>query len=42
MNKSRLSDQIAEQLESIIAEGGLEVGQRIPSERKLEIGRAHL
>ncbi|MBT3308812.1 MAG: FCD domain-containing protein [Gammaproteobacteria bacterium] len=35
MNKSRLSDQIAEQLESIIAEGGLEVGQRIPSERKL-------
>mgnify|MGYP003979937713 CR=1 FL=1 len=31
MNKSRLSDQIAEQLESIIAEGGLEVAQRFTS-----------
>ena len=35
MKKSRLSDQIAEQLEQMIAEGGIEVGQRLPSERKL-------
>lgn len=35
MNKNRLSDQIAEQLEAMIADGGLEVGQRLPSERKL-------
>jgi DNA-binding FadR family transcriptional regulator len=35
MKKSRLSDQIAEQLEQMIAEGGIETGQRLPSERKL-------
>lgn len=35
MNKNKLSDQIAEQLEQMIAEGGVEVGQRLPSERKL-------
>lgn len=35
MNKSKLSDQIAEQLEQMIADGGLEVGQRLPSERTL-------
>lgn len=35
MKHSRLSDQIAEQLESMIIEQGLKAGERLPAERQL-------
>jgi len=35
MNKIRISDQIAETLEHMIADGSMQPGQSLPSERKL-------
>jgi DNA-binding FadR family transcriptional regulator len=35
MKKTRLSDQIAEQLETMIATQGLKPGDRLPAERQL-------
>ena len=35
MQKETLSERIAEQLEAMIAEGGLKAGERLPAERQL-------
>lgn len=35
MKHSRLSDQIADQLETMIIEQGLKAGERLPAERQL-------
>ena len=35
MKKNTLSDQIAEQLENMIADGSLHPGERLPAERTL-------
>lgn len=35
MERIRIADQIAEQLEAMIAEGGLKAGDRLPAERQL-------
>ncbi|MET0082373.1 MAG: GntR family transcriptional regulator, partial [Sedimenticola sp.] len=35
MKQQRLSDQIAENLEAMIADGRLKPGERLPSEREL-------
>ncbi len=46
MKQQRLSDQIAEKLETMIAEGGLKPGEKLPAERelaqRLEVSRPSL